>query len=97
MLAYVNVEKGFDAVAAGENVSCPVLLISGDSDNLVPMSAIKEFGDAIKSNDKVTAYEISIYKGFGHAFAHHPQTAVEATQSEDALRKAVDWLHKYLR
>lgn len=86
----------FDGEYVGRNASCPMLLVTGDEDELVPMSVVGAFENAIKENDKVAEYRVDVYIGFGHAFAHHPSSDADKEQAEVALGKMEEWFRKHL-
>ena len=80
----------------GSNARCALLLVTGDSDPLVPMQHVKDLEKALLQNGAVGTFKVSVYEGYGHAFAHHPQTDGEREKGELAIKEGVDWMQTHL-
>jgi len=77
-----------------ENISCPLLIIQGDSDHFIPIeSACKLFQD-LKIHSKLC--EMSIYPGVDHAFNWTDRKEYNAEFAEKAREDTVRFLDKYL-
>lgn len=87
---------GFDAEDVGRNARCPILLQTGDQDDLVPMTVVDTLRETLLKNNNVEDWGVHVFEGLGHAFAHHPATEEDKVHSEIALDNAVGWLHRYL-
>lgn len=87
---------GFDAEDVGRNATCPILLQTGDQDDLVPTTVVETLRETLLKNKNVRTWGISSFPGLGHAFAHHPTTDEDKAKSKIALDEAVEWLHKHL-
>lgn len=60
------------------------------------MDAVENLETYLQENNNVSAFKVEVFKGFGHAFAHHPKSVEDRTQSERAMEMALLWLHQYL-
>ncbi|KAI5059588.1 hypothetical protein GOP47_0025907 [Adiantum capillus-veneris] len=70
-------------------ISVPILLISGDKDELCPSDKLRNIAGQIKGS------EARIYPGRGHAFAHCP-TSDDDEDAEDAFVVMKAWFHEKL-
>ncbi|MCO5591363.1 hypothetical protein L7F22_045345 [Adiantum nelumboides] len=78
----------FDETLA-TRISVPILLISGDKDNLCPSDKLHNVAAQIKGS------EARVYAGRGHAFAHCP-TFDDDEDAEDAFLVMKAWFHDKL-
>eukprot|EP00897_Mesotaenium_endlicherianum_P007644 jgi/Mesen1/6908/ME000354S06099 len=79
----------FDS-ALGDRIRVPTLLIVGDQDPLCKVGEVRELAKRIKSSS------LKVYKGRGHAFAHHPASIDDDEDAEDAFEVMRKWVHDHL-
>lgn len=87
---------GFDPEDSGRNISCPLLFLTGDNDELVPINVVQSLQKCLAENVNGGPFQVEVFQGFGHAFAHHPQTAEDKVESEKAMEKALLWFQQHL-
>lgn len=79
-----------------ENLHAPLLLIYGENDKGVPPSSGRERETMLKKLGKTV--EVVVYPNAGHAFFNDTRPeAYNAEASQDAWRRAVEWLRTHLR
>jgi carboxymethylenebutenolidase len=76
-------------------IKWPVLGIFGDQDKSISVQSVKQFEEALNSNE--IPNEIYIYKGVGHAFANPSGDNYAPQETQDAWEKTVSFLKKYLK
>jgi dipeptidyl aminopeptidase/acylaminoacyl peptidase len=89
-----------NALTQLENMNCPVLILQGKKDEIVPAEQAYIFEKALKENNK--NYEIFVYPGVDHGFliyAHSLKgfTTADKKAQKDAFKKIVDFFNKYLK
>lgn len=92
----VGSREGFDPVDVGTNVRCPLLVQTGDLDELVPVDVLKVLRETLELNSQIEEWKIEVFEGFGHAFAHHPSEEREQVQSEVAFGNMIAWLERHV-
>ena len=73
-----------------QNISVPVLFISGDSDTHCPPNTVQDMAKRIHGAKAL------VYADRGHGFAHRPESQEEDDDAEDAFAAARTWLHDFL-
>ncbi|CDF36368.1 unnamed protein product [Chondrus crispus] len=86
----------FDPEDVGRNAHCPLLVQTGDRDDLVPVYVVNTLRETLQANASVKEWNVEVYEGFGHAFAHHPSSEADKAQSEVAFARALAWLKRHL-
>lgn len=99
-----NVSLPIDVAA---EVNAPVLMLHGEADDEVPVSDAKAMEAALKNAGKMV--ELVTYPGAYHRFDRGPAAGMRGDRSahgytyrkdnaasEDAFKRTVDWLKKYL-
>lgn len=89
-----------DAVNYVSRIQCPVLVIHGDSDDIVPVFQAYELKKALEKYKKT--YELYIYPETGHGFLIYAPTGKDYTDEEKeaantAWDKIIDFLELYLK
>lgn len=69
---------------------------TGDRDDLVPVHVVNTLRETLQANASVKEWNVEVYEGFGHAFAHHPSSEADKAQSEVAFARALAWLKRHL-
>ncbi|KAK6940349.1 Dienelactone hydrolase [Dillenia turbinata] len=72
-------------------VEVPVLFVSGDSDQLSPVSLLNDMERIIGRGSRVV-----IFEGRGHGFAHRPESPEEDKDAEKAFTIMRNWLSEGL-
>jgi carboxymethylenebutenolidase len=76
-------------------IACPVLGLYAEQDHGIPVSAVREFEDALRKAGVV--HEVHIYPGAGHAFFNDARPeAYQASAAADAWSGTLTWLRRYL-
>jgi carboxymethylenebutenolidase len=75
-------------------IQWPVLGIFGDQDKSISVDSVKQFEEALNTNG--IPNEIYIYEGVGHAFANPSGDNYAPEETQDAWKKTVSFLKKYL-
>lgn len=73
--------------SVASKIKVPLLLITGDSDALCPISILE---DITKRNEEL---KMVVFRGRDHGFAHRPQTPEEDADAEEAFVIMRNWLH----
>lgn len=84
----------YDAGLGGK-VKAPLLLIAGDSDELVPVDFLGDVERNLKKGQGRAPSKVKIYEGRKHAFAHHPKFE-DDVDADDAFELMKDWLREHL-
>ncbi|RLM99228.1 hypothetical protein C2845_PM06G20860 [Panicum miliaceum] len=74
----------------GGRVAAPVLFVCGDGDPLCPVETVREL------ERRARGARAAVYAGWGHGFAHRPQSVEEDADAEDAFNAMRWWLHDHL-
>eukprot|EP00850_Spirogloea_muscicola_P014156 SM000100S09383 [mRNA] locus=s100:53545:55454:+ [translate_table: standard] len=74
----------------GSQIRAPLLLITGDNDDLSPVNEVQKLATLVPGS------QVQVYKGRGHAFAHHPGSVEEDEDAEDAFEAMRHWFHTHL-
>ncbi len=72
------------------------MVVTGDSDELVPAEVMEQLHTSLDGNADIDDWEIRVYEGAGHAFAHKPRSEQDSVDSHISLNDAIQWLHKYI-
>jgi dienelactone hydrolase len=75
-------------------IKWPVLGIFGDQDQSISVNEVKNF-EKMLTNTKIPN-EIYIYEGVGHASANPSGDNYAPQETQDAWKKTLDFLNKYL-
>jgi len=78
-----------------ENISCPLLIIQGDSDHFIPIESACKLFQYLKIHNKLC--EMSTYPGVGHAFNWTDRVEYNAEFAEKAREDTIRFLDKYLK
>lgn len=81
-------------------INCPVLIIQGEEDNIVPLSQAKIFEDALKKYNKT--YQVQTYPQTGHGFLIYAEgrsdfSVKEKEAQKDAIKTIIIFFNKYLK
>jgi carboxymethylenebutenolidase len=76
------------------NIKWPILGIFGDQDRAIPVEKVKQFETALNA-DRIPN-EIHIYPGVGHAFANPSGDNYAPKETDDAWKKTLAFLNKYV-
>jgi carboxymethylenebutenolidase len=95
--AAVSFYGGFRSVNYDwENLEAPLLLIYGENDKGVPPASGRERETMLKELGKTV--EVVVYPNAGHAFFNDTRPeAYNADASQDAWKRAVEWMRSHLR
>ncbi|CAA0818445.1 alpha/beta-Hydrolases superfamily protein [Striga hermonthica] len=75
------------SVATSNIIKVPLLMITGDDDELCPIRVLEDFTNRNKEFTKMV-----VFKGRGHGFAHRPRTAEDDADAEEAFVMMRNWL-----
>lgn len=75
-------------------IQWPILGIFGDQDKSIPVDIVKQFEESLAVNG--IENEIYIYKQVGHAFANPSGQNYAPDETQDAWKKTISFLKKYL-
>lgn len=87
---------GFAGREIGRDAKCPVMVVTGDCDELVPPEVVGHLRAGLAENSSVSDWAIRVYEGAGHAFAHKPQSDQDQVDAEASLQSAIQWLDRYV-
>lgn len=76
-------------------IKAPVLGLYGELDAGIPQSTVQDFEKQLERNG--TTHEFHTYAGAGHAFFNNDREAYHPEAAEDAWKRALAWLRKYLQ
>ena len=77
------------------SISCPLLIIQGDSDHFIPIESTHKLCQHLKQYNKFC--ELKIYPNVNHAFNWPDRREYNAELSEKAREDAISFLDKYLK
>lgn len=81
----------FDPSETGKKVRCPLLGVFADKDKLVPESVVLELEEALTSNPNIEDFELVLYEGAGHGFAHHPKSKQDHDDADILRLQTAQW------
>jgi putative redox protein len=74
-----------DVPAAARKITCPVLILHGDADEVVPVAEAYELYDCLTGSKR-----LSVLEGADHRLSNH-------AAMRQAMTEALDWLTKHVR
>ena len=89
-----GIYQGYGGPAPIENTSritCPVLILNGDKDRVIPPEEAAKIADELREHGKTV--EMHIYPDIGHAFM---ATRGSRDVSDDAWFRCIGWLDRYV-
>ena len=89
---YVEELKNLDLSENIKKISCPVLLIHGDVDDVVPVTQSEEAFSILKEPKK-----IEIIHNANHAWWNKEDTKPMKEAQEKTIKLSIDWFKKWLR
>lgn len=89
---YIEELKNLDLEKNLKKISCPVLLIHGDVDDVVPVIQSKETFNILKGPKK-----LEVIHNANHAWWNKEDTKLMKEAKEKAIKLSIDWLKKWLR
>lgn len=78
-----------------ESISCPLLILQGDKDHVVPVESAHKLFQNLKYHNRLC--EIRVYPNVGHAFNWSDRREYNAEFAEKAREDTVRLLDKYLK
>lgn len=76
-------------------IKAPVMGIYGELDAGIPASIVQDFDKQLARNG--IEHEFHTYAGAGHAFFNNDRQAYHPEAAEDAWKRTLAWLRKYLQ
>lgn len=92
LAATVGYYGGMIAPHLDEKARCPVMLHFGEKDQGIPMSDVEKIKAAVDPK----MVQVFSYPAAGHAFNREGNQAYEADSAKLALKRTLDFLHKYI-
>ena len=103
MMSYKGHDVGAVAVFYGgrdwtdevvASISAPFLGLYGEADQSIPLSTIEDLRHKLQAHHK--PHEIVVYPGAPHAFFNEERPSYRPEAAEDAWKRTLDWLRRYL-
>ncbi|MCO5571290.1 hypothetical protein L7F22_025028 [Adiantum nelumboides] len=95
--AVVIAHPGLVTVKDIQEVTTPIEILAAELDTITPPALIRQFEDVLESKPKFKSF-VQIYPGVVHGWTirYNPDNPEEVAAAEEAQRKMIEWLDKFL-